>query len=151
MRDGDEKHPPSKPMHRAVGNHSEAIGQSEAGKDKQRPEDAMHPECPLPPPVHDRHFGERHIADSYEQRHSAHGDENEQREEEGERPIPPSPGNDFAKPRINVAKPLTNRGKLLLARVKPLGQCGREDMPSVCHDDDKHGNGERTHTYAQSE
>ena len=79
------------------------------------------------------------------------GDENEQHEEEGERPIPPSPGNDFAKPRINVAKPLTNRGKLLLARVKPLGQCGREDMPSACHDNDRHGDGERTHAYAQSE
>lgn len=111
----------------------------------------MHPECPLPPPVHDRHFGEQRIADSYEQWYCAHGDENEQHEEEGERPIPPSPGNDFAKPRINVAKPLTNRGKLLFARVKPLGQCGREDMPSACHDNDRHGDGERTHAYAQSE
>ena len=111
----------------------------------------MHPECPLPPPVHDRHFGERHIADNYEHWYCAHGDENEQREEEGERPIPPSLGNDFTKPRANIAEPLANRGKLLFARVKPLGQSGREDMPSACHDDGKHGDGERTHAYAQSE
>lgn len=108
----------------------------------------MHSQRLLLPPIHDCHFGERHVSDDYEQRHATHDDENEQHEEEGERRIPPSLGNDFIEPRADLAKPLANRGKLLFARTDPFRQCGREDMPSIYHDDSKHGDSECAYAHA---
>lgn len=151
MGDGGEQDPPGGPSHRTVGDQSEPVRHHEAREHEQCPENGVHAERPLLPPVLDRIFGERRVDDDDQQRHAAHHGEDHQHGYKGERPVPPSLRDGSSDPHADVVEPPADRGELLSARVDPFGQHGHEGGPSALHDDGEQRHREHAHAHSQRE
>ena len=151
MGDRHEQEPPGGPEHRTARCHGEPVGHDERREGEQRPQDGVHAQRVLDPPVQDHRHGAQHAYGGYEQQQSAHDDDGRQHDEERERPVPPSLRDNIADPRGGVAEPSPDRGELPGARVGPFGQYGREGMPPAPHDDGEQRHRERAHAHTQRE